>query len=631
MGVIRLQQISKQYGPKWVLQNVDLELQTGEVVGLVGANGSGKTTLFNLICRQVVPDGGEVIIARDLQIGLLTQNPDVDPQRTVHEEVTAVFADLAQVEQRLHAVSEAMAATPPGPALDPLLKQYDLLQTEYITRGGYTIEQRLQTILAGLGFAPRDLNLPVGMLSGGQRCRVALAKLLLQEQQFLLLDEPTNHLDIDAVRWLEKFLAGFAGGAVVISHDRYLLDRIASRIVEVERRRVYSYPGNYTHFIQTRELRELTQLRQYEKDQEFIAKEREFIARFLAGQRSQEAQGRRTRLERRIANGEFVMEPPIIRQASRFQFAPNTLTDRIVLETENLSKRYDDKMLFHELNLQLRSGERLGITGPNGTGKSTLLKILLGLIRADSGQYTIDGKVQVGYYAQDTGEFEGERTILEEIRSARAGLTEEQARSYLGRFLFSGEDVFKSLRQLSGGEHSRVRLVKLMLATPHLLILDEPTNHLDIPSREALETALSGYPGALLVVSHDRYFLDRIASRLLVLRHGHHHFHNGNYTSYIQSLEQEISRKVQDTAAKPARRKSAPPSAATVPKNPFARYNTERLEELIMELEEEIVEMTGRFGDPSISRDPQALAALQTAYDQARHDLQLAEAEWSTR
>jgi ATP-binding cassette subfamily F protein 3 len=641
LGLIRLQNITRQFGTQIVLSDVSLELHTGQIVGLVGANGAGKSTLFRIVAGEMKPDLGSVTRSKGLQVGHLPQEPDVMPGRTLHDEVASVFADLFALEEKLHRVSHDLAEAANAAAQAALMAEYDKLHAQFETAGGYAFERRLNEILGGLGFSQADLSLPIAALSGGQKCRAALAKLLLQDAQLLLLDEPTNHLDIDAVRWLEKFLAGHHGGAVIVSHDRYLLDRVAERIVEVENRGVRSYPGNYSNYVKARHVRLLTQERQYEKDREFIDKERDFFARYHAAQRGKEAKGRITRLERRLDAGEFVTERPTQRRGVSFDFDPADSRPATVVEVEGLAKRYGEKQLFTDLMFQVQTGQRFGVTGPNGTGKSTLLKILLGRVKPDGGHARIDPRFDVGYYAQEPEDLGAGTNVLTEILAVRPGMSETRVRSLLGGFLFSGDDVFKPIEKLSGGEQSRVRLLKLILQSPNVLILDEPTNHLDIASREALEEALQSFPGTILAISHDRYFLDRIAQRLLVIRPEGWAVYNGNYSFYIEQIEQQ--RAAEQVAAKAAakaeggrragRRAAGGASKSTQPEGErrFRKLSTARLEELIIEHEERIAETQARFGDEAVYRNPDELARMHERLEALQAELAAIETAWNRR
>ncbi len=645
MGVIRLQNVAKQFGARVVLEDVTLDLHSNQIAALVGANGVGKTTLFRLIAGQFPPDSGTVTVSKGLEVGYLPQEPDIAAGATLRDAVAEAFADLVELERKLQRLSEQITAEHDAPHLHDLMAQYDRLRARFEAAGGYTFETRLNEVLGGLGFTVADYDLLVTALSGGQKCRAALAKLLLQERQFLLLDEPTNHLDIDAVRWLEKFLAGHHGGAVIVSHDRYLLDRLAERTIECVGRGVRSYPGNYTSFVQAREVRRLTQQREYEKDREFIAKEQEFIARHLAGQRTKEAQGRRTRLERRIKAGEFTLERPDEQQLVKLEFsgakpAKGGATKRVkeLIRLEGLRKQYGDKLLFADLDLTVYTGQRLGITGPNGTGKTTLLRIILGQVAPDAGSVYVAPAERIGYFAQDSEELDPDKTIVDEICAVRPDFLERDARHYAGRFLFTDEDPFKKVRQLSGGEQSRVRFMKLMLAAPEVLILDEPTNHLDIPSREALEAALLDFPGTIITVSHDRYFLDRMAERLLVMRLEEVKLYSGNYSYYIAQIEsaraaEEAAREAERAAvrekAERARGRGKRKNAdGTEVRSPYAKLRIEELEALITEREQRLAKLQERFGDPQVYRDPAAITQLRAEYDARREELAAAEEAW---
>ncbi len=635
MAAVVLQNVTRQFGSKVVLDRITLEIHSGQTVGLVGVNGAGKTTLFRLIAGDLEPDMGTVTRSRGLKIGYLEQEPRLDSSRTLYEEVGEAFADLLALERKLHDLSDKIATHHDDPRLPELMAEYDRRHARFEVGGGHHLEVRLNEVLGGLGFTERDYRLPVAALSGGQKCRAALAKMLLQDRQLLLLDEPTNHLDIDATRWLEKFLTGHHGGAVIISHDRYLLDRLADRVIEVENRAVSSYPGNYSNYTATKERRLLTQARRFAQDQAYIHKERDFIARHKAGQRSKEARGRLGHLERRIAAGEFVLEQPTTTRRSKISFTAARPGGQMVLRCAEVAKRYGENTLFENLTFEVARGQRLGITGPNGTGKTTLLKLAMRQVEPNAGVVRLYENLRVGYYDQEHADLDRSMTVLESVRSGRPDLTEQAARSFLGRFLFSGEAVFKPLEKCSGGEQSRVRLALLILAEPQVLILDEPTNHLDIPAREALEEALTDYDGTIIVVSHDRYFLDRVVERLLVLERGRHRLFPGNYTAYIEALEAEKARAEADAPAAGTplgKKKGRPRGSDQVAKS--SRYDAmsiEQLEELIIEWEARIDALNARFADGSVYRDPEAPRRLQAELETARAELTEIEAQWYDR
>lgn len=624
MGTVNVQGVCKQFGGQIVLDQATVEFHTGETVGLVGPNGAGKTTLFKIIEGEMKPDLGTVTRSKGMELGYLSQESDLDPDGTLRKEVMGAFDHLFTMEKRLHDLSDRMAAG------EAVMDEYGRLQHQFDAAGGYDYEQRLDQVLGGLGFGPEEYDLAVSAMSGGQKSRAALAKLLLRDSTFLMLDEPTNHLDIDAVRWLEKFLANHRGGAVIISHDRYLLDRLATRIVALESHRLVTYPGNYSNYVQVKELRSLTQGRQFEKDREFIEKERDFINKHMAGQRTKEAQGRRTRLERRIADGEFVLEKPTASRKVKFEFDDGLELDGPVLRADGLAKAYDDKQLFSDLNIRLDSGQRLCITGPNGVGKSTLLKVVQDLVERDAGTFEFHRRAHIGYYAQDAAELNEEQTVVEAIREIKPVYSEEQARTLLGAFHFTEERVFKRLGQLSGGERSRVRLIRLLLRSPNVLILDEPTNHLDIASREALEQALSDYTGTIIAVSHDRYFLDRTADRLMVMRPEGCRTYTGNYSDYIEVIEQEQRAQTKEKQQS-QKKKRDDRKAARREESPFDRMTVEEIEMVIMEREAAVAEINERFADPEMLKDRDKTVALTEELESAKAELAAAEEAWGER
>ncbi len=615
MGLVALHSVTRQFGGRVVLDDVTVELSTGETVGIVGPNGAGKSTMFRLILGELTPDMGAVRRSRGLEIGHLPQDPQLDPNRSLHDEVLSAYAPVLALEQRMHELSERMTHAAPGDDLDALMREYDRVNAEFLAAGGYTIEQRVKEVLCGVGFAERDFTLPTAALSGGQRCRTALAKLLLEPDAYLLLDEPTNHLDMTAVAWLERFLASRPGGAAIVSHDRYLLDRVAQRIVEVDRGKIRSYPGNYSNYVQSRERNRLTQVRQFEKDREFIAKEKDFIARHMAGQRSKEARGRRTRLERQLADGELTLERPVERRKFEFDFDADVDEGRVVIEAIGLSKSYGPRTLFSGVSLKLGSKHRMGIIGPNGVGKSTLLKIITGALTPDAGTVRIDGRARTAYFTQDASDLDPEQTVLGSVLAVRPDLDEARARSLLGHFLFSGEDVFKPAGRLSGGEQSRVRLVRMILSHPNVLILDEPTNHLDIRAREALEDALSDFPGAILAVSHDRYFLDRIADRIFEMQPESCRLIQGNYSDYSRVAEAEASERAR--AAREERARPGEPRAQR-PAEKRSKRKLAEIEDELARVSKEIDAIHEQFADPGVYKDGPRMAALRAELDRCQ-------------
>jgi len=542
--LFRLSDVHKSYGAQDVLRGVSLQINPGEHVGLVGRNGAGKTTIFRLVNGEESADSGEVVRARGLKLGLLAQHVHFDPGSTVHESALAAFGRLQQIEHEMHELEHRMGDA--GDDLEKVLARYSDLQHEYEREGGFEYSAKAESILQGLGFDRDTWQTETEKLSGGQANRLGLARLLLSEPDVLLLDEPTNHLDVGAVEWLEEFLRSYSSGFVIISHDRYFLDRACRRIIEVENGQATSYKGNYSDYIIEREERREIQQRAFENQQRLIAKTEEFIRKNLAGQKTKQAKSRRTMLQRleRIdavradqASGDFRLQD--IERAGTHAL---TITDAAI--------GYGDRVLGSDISLILRRGECLGVIGPNGSGKTTFLKTILGKIPALAGEIRWGSKVEIGYYAQQLEDLDDRNEIVMELRRvAPSSATAGELRSFLAKFLFFGDDVYKHVHDLSGGEKGRLALAKLIYSGVNVLVLDEPTNHLDIPSREALEEALQAYEGTIVTISHDRFFLDRIATQILALDGvGKVEHFNGDYTEYHDWKAAQLKRKSEPPA-----------------------------------------------------------------------------------
>lgn len=544
MPLISVNGLGKVYGAEHLFADVTFQINERDRLGLVGPNGAGKSTLLKLLAGCEEPDEGTILIARGTRIGYLSQTLDLQPQRTLREELLAVFDYLRSWEQELQMLAVAIAsASERGDTRqrEQLLQRYAELQLRFEHAGGYTYEQRVQQVLDGLGFSRELHDMPIAQLSGGQQRRAALARLLLQEPDVLLLDEPTNHLDLEALEWLEDYLQEWKGALVVVEHDRYFLDKIVARILELAFGRVEEYPGNYSKYLQLRAERFERRLQEYEEQQEFIQRTEEFIRRYKAGQRSRQARGR----EKLLSRLERLNRPQQL-QELRFELKPSVESGRVVLSTHGLVVGYrqpghEPRPLVHMPDLEIIRGERIGLLGPNGAGKTSLLRTLIGQLPPLRGRVVLGHNVHVGYYSQTHEGLDPTRTVLDEIRDA-AALSEESARALLARFLFEGDDVFKTIGSLSGGERSRVVLAKLTLQGPNFLVLDEPTNHLDLPSRQFLEEVLATFNGTLLFVSHDRYFIDRLASKVWVIVEGTLRAYEGNYSDYRLHLQRERGR-----------------------------------------------------------------------------------------
>ncbi len=633
VALATLDNIEKTFGPRTIFNRLSFQIDRGERVGLIGDNGAGKSTLFRTLVGQIAPDAGVVSIGRNVRVGYLHQDPVFDHDNTVIDEAEEAFAELHALSHRLRELEHAMAEQD-GDALERTLKRYQQVQHDFDLAGGYAWRHRLEATLHGVGLGQEVWQQNVSTLSGGQRSRLALAKILIAEPDLLLLDEPTNHLDLAAIEWLENYLLDFDGAVILISHDRYLLDRLATRIVWLTRGILKSYPGNYSAFIEQREVQELSQQRAYEQQQADIEKQKEFIRRFGAGQRAREAKGREKRLNRLLASDQIIQAVDSGRHI-RLSINTDQRAGDQVLQVRELSKSYDGRALWQGVKFNLTRGERVGIIGPNGSGKTTLLEVLLGRRDADGGDIRWGANLRVGYYDQRLGDLDPDSTVFEEAMADRDA-TEQAVRDVLAMLLFRGEDIYKPIHLLSGGERARVRLAQLLLDQPNMLLLDEPTNHLDIPSAEALENTLKSFAGTILCVSHDRYFLNRMADRLLVLQPPKLIDFLGRYEDWhrrqqAQAVEANQANK-STTRAKPAA-SPAPPAARRKDNpyaRPFGRLSLEQLENQITETEIAIAEAQMAFGS-ELMKDPAQARALKAEYDALTSKLEQLEEEYFAR
>ena len=547
MSLLVGQNLGKAFGALDVFQGIDLRIEEGDRIGLVGPNGEGKTTLLRILAGVETPTTGEVFRRRALSVGYLPQDPPPAGDMTLKAVMLDVFAELraqgdalTEFEHRI-----ATAAAHAWPDYDTLLEEYGQAQVAFETAGGYDYEVRINQVLGGLGFNEDEHDKPLAHLSGGERTRALLAQLLLLEPDLLLLDEPTNHLDLEAIEWLEDALTRWKGGIVVVAHDRYFLDKVAMRIWDLAFGRLEAYRGNYTHYHQQREARLERQRREYEEQQEYIAETEEFIRRNLAGQRTKEAQGRRTRLERFMKDE--AIDRPIEHKQIHLGLTTHIRSGDLVLLTKDLVVGYEQP-LFRCPDLEVRRGERVALIGPNGAGKTTLLKTILGQIQPVTGRVRFGSSVHAGYLAQAQAGLHPEQTVMDSILEI-ANLPLAQARNFLGGFLFSGDDVFRKIGTLSGGQRSRVALARLTLQGSNFLLLDEPTNHLDLASQEILEDVLRRFPGTVLLVSHDRYLVQALATHIWRVDGNALRAYKGNYTEYQRLVALENERVSVEPAA----------------------------------------------------------------------------------
>ena len=658
--------IAHSFGQRQILDGISLSLEPGERIGIVGRNGCGKSTLLKILAGLMSCDEGSVSLQRGSRAGYLHQDPKLDPDETLRGAAEAAFEKLHSLHRDLHEVYEHMA-TAQGDALDKLLKQQERLEREIDAAGGYAVDHKIDAVLHGLGFSDSQFNIPVKGLSGGQKGRVSLAKLLLEEPDVLLLDEPTNHLDIEGRLWLEDFLTQeYRGAVLMISHDRYLLDNVVAKIWEIEQGRLIEYPGNYEAFREIRALRRLTMMRAHENQQKEFEKERQFILKYKAGQRAKQARGRETRLER--AKERTTLERPAELDAFRLSLPKAERSGDIVASAREVTKQYpaDDgttKVLFHDFTLTIGRGERWGIIGPNGAGKSTLVRCLLGEQPVDSGKITVGSRVIVGHFKQTHEHIDGEQPVYQYIQAIikkeapQAAMSEQAARDLAGAFLISGKDQDRPMGQLSGGERARAVLAGLLASAKNLLILDEPTNHLDIPSAERLEQALAapeegddvGFAGTLILISHDRAMIDACCDSLLILDgHGNVEIFNGSYTEWHEKdasrkkaasdkaeEEREHREREEARAKKAAAEKAAakPPAPKPAPSgnNKLARMSSEQIESRIAQIDARVQEIDKLMQDPDVWRDPAKCNKLGAERGKLIEEQQPLEAEYFNR
>lgn len=533
--MLKVNGLNKSFGIDELFHDVNFSVASGDKVGFVGANGAGKTTLMRILLGKEEADGGLVQFDSADSIGYVEQQADFG-EGTLYDEFKRAFDDVLNLADRKRSLEKKIAQD----TSEEVMQEYSKVVEQFERLEGYDYESRINRIAFGLGFTENDFEKNVQHFSGGQKTRICLAKALLREPDFLFLDEPTNHLDIKMIEWLEAFLKNYRGGVLIISHDRYFLDKVATKIIELDNKTVISYEGNYTYFIKVKTQRRAALKSAYEKQQEHIKKTEEYIRKYKAGIKSKQARGRQSQLNRL----ERIVLPPESAAFNYFAFnAPPECAQRVA-ELEDVAAFYDKNEIFSHLSLLIRKGDGVALVGPNGAGKTTLLKVLLGELPTPTGRVKIGSRVKIGYFSQQHEGLNMGNTILDEIMYTY-GIDEEQARHYLGAFLFYGDDVLRIIGDLSGGEQSRVAFLKLMLTGANFLVLDEPTNHLDIPAREAVEEALMAYPGTFLAVSHDRYFLDKVANCTLELADGKLTEYAGNYSYYLMKKELATAEKAE--------------------------------------------------------------------------------------
>ena len=534
MIILSCKDICKSYGIRDVLKDITFSINEGDKVGIIGANGEGKSTLFKIITKEISQDSGEIFIDKNKTLGYLSQNLALDSDKNIYEETLSVFDELLNIEERLSSLEIKMNEPYDennASYHDKLIKDYTTLQDIYSHKGGYIYKGEISRVLKGLGFTEDDFYKSINTLSGGQKTRVALCKLLLRKPDIILLDEPTNHLDLEAISWLEDYMKNYKGTVLVISHDRFFLDSVTTSTFEVIAGKVECYNVPYSKFIDLRKKNYEAKLKAYNLQQAEIKRQEAIIEKFRSFNREKSIRAAESR-EKALEKMERIEAPTHEKEGSKIKFEASIKSGYDVLHIENMNKSYGEKTLFTNLNIDLKRGEKVALIGENGRGKTTLFKIIMDKVQADKGVKVLGTNVNVGYYDQEQSDLNLDKTILDEVWDEFPNLTTSKLRSYLASFLFTGDDVFKVINTLSGGEKCRINLLKLMLSKSNLLLLDEPTNHLDIISREALEDAILEYDGTLMVISHDRYFLNKVIGRILELKEDGVAEYLGNYSYY---------------------------------------------------------------------------------------------------
>lgn len=627
--ILSCQNISKSFGTDEILKNVSFHIEENEKAAVVGINGAGKSTLLKIIMKQENPDEGEVTLAKDKTIGYLAQYQDVSGHHTIYEEVLDSKRDMIEMEERLRNM-EAQMNTLSGEALEQLLDTYHKLSHEFEQVNGYAYRSEVTGILKGLGFTEEEFDKKMSELSGGQKTRVSLGKLLVTKPDILLLDEPTNHLDIESIRWLETFLMNYRGAVLIVSHDRYFLDRVVSKVVEIFQHKGYVYQGNYSDYAKKKAAIRAAMIKQYYNQQREIKHQEEVIAKLKSFNREKSIKRAESR-EKLLDKIERIEKPIKDNTDIRIVLEPNVVSGNDVLKVEGLTKAFPPVQLFSGIHFEVKRGERVALIGNNGTGKTTILKIINELISPDAGMVTLGSNVHIGYYDQEHQQLHMEKTIFDEIADDYPNLNNTKVRNVLAAFLFTDDDVYKRIEDLSGGERGRVALAKLMLSDANFLILDEPTNHLDITSKEILEEALKSYTGTVFFVSHDRYFINQTATRILELTGETVVNYIGNYDYYLEKHDQMVAlyvKKPEDEAQTEASvKETAQKVDWQTQKAEQARIRKienalKKAEEKISELEEKIASIDAECAKPEVAVNSAKLGELTKQQSEYQEELE---------
>lgn len=612
--ILSCNNISKSFGTDVIIKSCSFNIEDHEKAAIVGINGAGKSTLLKIITGIKPADTGLVTLAKDKTLGYLSQQQNLNSDNTIYDELLSVKQYILDMEAQLRSIENQMKSAD-DTALETLMKKYSDLNHEFELNNGYAYKSEITGVLKGLGFAEEDFTLNVNTLSGGQKTRVALGRLLLSKPDIILLDEPTNHLDMESISWLENYLLNYSGAVLIVAHDRYFLDKIVSKIIELDNGNATVFSGNYTDYASKKAILRNMQLKEYLNQQREIKHQEEVITKLKQFNREKSIKRAESR-EKMLNKMEFVDKPEILNDKMDIKLEPNVISGNDVLTVDNLTKGFDGTVLFDNICFQIKRGERVALIGSNGTGKTTILKLINGIIPADSGSIYLGAKVNIGYYDQEHHVLDPDKTIFDEIRDAYPDLNNTQIRNTLAAFLFTNEDVFKYIKDLSGGERGRVSLAKLMLSNANFLILDEPTNHLDITSKEILENALNSYTGTVLFVSHDRYFINSTATRIIELANKTVVNYIGNYDYYLE--------KKDILGAKPITNNTSKSSSSAISKLNWQeekvkqaqqkkiKNEIKRTEERMALIEAEIEELDNMYADPAISSDTAKLMEIHT-------------------
>ena len=634
MIILSCRHLTKSFGIDEILRDVTFNINEGDKVGLIGPNGEGKSTLFKILTKQLDYDSGELFLDKNKTLGYLSQNLSLDSENTIYDEMLSVFSSLTELEDKIKTLEEKL--NEPYDASkeeyhNKLIKDYTLSQELYENRGGYTFRGEISRVLKGLGFLEEDFNNQIVNLSGGQKTRLALCKLLLRKPDLLLLDEPTNHLDLEAIEWLEEYLNGYKGTVFVISHDRFFLDSVTNTTFELIGGKIHCYNASYTKFLELRKKDIEARLKAYNLQQAEIKRQEEIIEKFRSFNREKSVRAAESR-QKALDKMDRLEAPEVIKEASKISFETLVKSGNDVLHIENLKKSYDS-LLFENVNLDLKRGEKVALIGENGRGKTTLFKIIMGMLKQDSGSVSLGKNVFTGYYDQEQSNLNLHKTILDEVWDDFPNLTTTEIRNYLASFLFTGDDVFKEISLLSGGEKCKINLLKLMLSKANLLLLDEPTNHLDIMSREALEDAILSYDGTLIVISHDRYFLNKVINKIVELQENGLKTYLGNYNYYMdkkanpnryEDIDEEINQGKTKTQIKEERKKkkSAEKSARAL------RAQLRDVENLIPQKEEELEKLQGMLCTEEVYSNPEESVRVNKEINSVQEEIDSLYATW---